>query len=156
MDALAQARFDRLREQYFPPERNFIQAHLTLFHTLPETEAVRIALTEVAGSTPEFEARVSGVRSLGRGVAYAVESAELMRVHRDLSRQFADVLTAQDRQGFRPHVVVQNKVSGHEAKALLGELSAGFSPFVVMGLGLDLWRYLGGPWEFVEGLRFRQ
>jgi hypothetical protein len=41
MDERSQERFDRLRELHFPPERNYLSAHLTLFHKLPgerETE----------------------------------------------------------------------------------------------------------------------
>src|ERR1700712_5017184 len=30
-----QARFDRLRIAHFPPERNLIPAHITMFHHLP-------------------------------------------------------------------------------------------------------------------------
>ena len=29
------ARFDRLRQIHFPPDRNFLRAHLTMFHRLP-------------------------------------------------------------------------------------------------------------------------
>jgi hypothetical protein len=40
MDERSQERFDRLRETHFPPERNYLRAHLTLFHKLPgEREA---------------------------------------------------------------------------------------------------------------------
>lgn len=35
MDERSQERFDRLRETHFPPERNHLSAHLTLFHRLP-------------------------------------------------------------------------------------------------------------------------
>ena len=34
LDAASQAFFDRLRRQHFPPERNVLDAHLTLFHAL--------------------------------------------------------------------------------------------------------------------------
>ena len=73
---------------------------------------------------------------------------------RDWCGSFGEVLTGQDRQGFRPHVVVQNKVSGGEAKELLGRMQVEFRPFTVRAEGLQLWRYLGGPWELAEGFLF--
>ena len=35
--------FDRLRELHFPPERNYLSAHLTLFHKLPGKRATEIS-----------------------------------------------------------------------------------------------------------------
>ncbi|MCF0072698.1 2'-5' RNA ligase family protein [Dyadobacter sp. CY261] len=36
----AQAYFDDLRRQYFPKERNFLNAHLTLFNALPDEQCI--------------------------------------------------------------------------------------------------------------------
>jgi hypothetical protein len=60
----------------------------------------------------------------------------------------------QDRQGFQPHVTVQNKVTPAEAQDLLRALQATFAPFAVQGEGLHLWRYLGGPWRLARTFRF--
>jgi hypothetical protein len=64
-------------------------------------------------------------------------------------------LSAQDSQGWRPHVTVQNKVSPSEARALLGTLEVKFrkQPLGIAGLGLH--RYLGGPWERMAIYPFR-
>lgn len=51
-------------------------------------------------------------------------------------------------------MTVQNKVSPDEARRLLRELEAGFTPFTATGEGLLLWRYLGGPWERLRLFRF--
>ena len=40
------------------------------------------------------------------------------------------MLTAQDRQGFRAHVTIQNKVTPEVARSTLAALSAVFTPFV--------------------------
>lgn len=53
-----------------------------------------------------------------------------------------------------PHVTVQNKVAPQAARALLAELQAGFSPFTMRAEGLNLWRYLGGPWRHERLFRF--
>ncbi len=154
MDAASQERFDRLRREHYPAELNRIAAHLTLFHKLPQGAEVRDAVAKAA-LRPGFAMKVSGVRSLGRGVAYGVESRELVGVHERLAEEFGEWLTPQDRQGFRPHVVVQNKVSGAEAKALRERLEGEFEPFEVRAEGLALWLYLGGPWKLAERFEFR-
>ena len=56
---------------------------------------------------------------------------------------------------WRPHVTVQNKVTPELARALQKELQATFAPFEVEGVGLSLWRYLGGPWEQLAVYSFR-
>ena len=153
-----QARFDALREAHFPSALNYIQAHLTLFHHLPGEQAADVAASmglAAAGQAP-FEAAVRGVRSLGRGVAFTIESAVLTRLRGALARHWHDGLTAQDRQGWRPHITVQNKVTPAEAASLLAAMEAAFTPFSIRAEGLALWRYLGGPWELAGRYAFSQ
>lgn len=148
LEPSAQQHFEALRQRHFPPERNFIPAHITLFHHLPAAELPAIS-TQLASTTaiPAFPVSVTGLRSLGRGVAFQLESPTLVTLHARLARAFYDWLTQQDRQGFRPHIVVQNKVDAPTAKRTLAELSATFAPFTTHATGLLLWRYLGGPWQ---------
>lgn len=154
LDDEAQRRFEEERQQYFPPALNRIPAHLSLFHTLEEEEATSIALQGVAEAQHVFSMHVAEVRSLGKGVAYFLASAEAKSLHRTLSTAFAGQLSAQDRQGFRPHVVVQNKVAPEVARTTLAQLQARFKPWQVSAVGLDLWRYLGGPWLHLQRFDF--
>ena len=149
LDAAAQARFDALRTAHFPPERRHVGAHVTLFHALPDALAVREDV-RAAARVPPFGVRVARLRSLGRGVAYVLESEELTALRRDLAHAWDSLLTPQDRQRHAPHVTVQNKVTPERARTTLAALSAGFVPYDVTATGLALWRYLGGPWEHVE------
>ena len=153
LDPAAQARFDALRAAHFPPERNHLAAHVTLFHALPDASAVREDV-RAAAERPAFPVRVTGLRSLGRGVAYVLQAPELTDLRRELAYGWDALLTPQDRQRHSPHVTVQNKVAPDRARALLAELSEGFAPYDVTGTGLALWRYLGGPWEHVETAAF--
>ena len=155
LDEKSQARFDRLRAEHFPAERNFLQAHVTLFHALPgeQEDAVRADLA-AAARRPPFEVGVTGVRFLGRGVAYDLAAAELDEVRRGLADAWAPWLTPQDRQRHRAHVTVQNKVASDVARALHERLSTSFAPGTVTATGLRLWRYLGGPWEPVGAFPF--
>jgi 2'-5' RNA ligase len=148
LDEATQAIFEELRQRYFPPERNYLKAHLTLFHKLPPHPDTATALANLRFST--FQLEVTGLKNLGNGVAYRMEAESLNQLHGKLKSMFASRLSAQDKQGFRAHVTVQNKVSSDQAKLLLHDLTANFLPFTAQALGLDLWEYLGGPWSFQQ------
>ena len=157
LEETAQARFDALRRQHFPPERNLVPVHVTLFHDLPgtEEEAVAEEITLRCAEVTPFAVRVAGLRFLGRGVAYALESRTLGQLRAALARAWAPWLTAQDRQGYRPHLTIQNKAPSEAARALLAALEAEFAPFDVTATGLLLWHYRGGPWEKAGQFAFR-
>jgi len=142
-------RLDGLRRAYFPPERNLIPAHMTLFHALPgaHLEEVAANLRTACDATPPVALRFTGLRTLGRGVALEAEVPGLAALRKVLASHWAEWLTPQDRQGWRPHVTVQNKVTPERAKLTLAGLQAGFSPWEARGTGLLLWHYRGGPWE---------
>lgn len=158
MDDRSQGRFDRLRELHFPSERNHLSAHLTLFHKLPGEREAQISadLQEVCRDQTPLTLTATGLRSLGRGLAYELSSPGLMTLRRELAKRWGPWLGPQDRQGFKPHVTVQNKVAPEAARALHEQLQAGFSPFEVEGVGLSLWRYLDGPWEPVGAYLFSE
>jgi hypothetical protein len=156
LDPAAFARLQAERQAHFPPERNQVPAHLTLFHALPgeEAEAVGRALAAEAAAADPLPLLVAALRFTGRGVAYAVESPALLALRSRLARAFAPWLGAQDRQGWRPHVTVQNKVAPEAARATFGTLQARFAPWEARAEALLLWRYLGGPWEAAGAFPF--
>jgi 2'-5' RNA ligase len=152
----AQERFDRLRAAHFPAERNHLRAHVTLFHALPGEQADAVAgdLADAA-RRPAFDVAVTGLRLLGRGVAYTLDAPELAALRAGLAAAWEPWLTPQDRQRHAPHVTVQNKVEPAVARELRDRLAAGFVPHRVGARGLGLWRYLGGPWAPVAEYPFR-
>ncbi len=156
MDDLSQQAFDRRREEHFPKRRNFIPAHLTLFHKLPGEREFEISrtLNDLCRRQAPFSLTATGLVFMGRGVGYRLESPTLQGVRRSLADEWWPWLGAQDRQGFRPHVTVQNKVPPEEARLLYRGLEETFAPFEVGAEGLLLWRYLGGPWEPVGSFGF--
>lgn len=156
LDAASQAYFDALRRQHFPPAINYLAAHLTLFHHLPgiELAAVRAHLQAVAQAGKPLPLHITGLRSLGRGVAFNLENDVLRALHRQLQADFAPHLTPQDRQKLQPHITIQNKVDPAAARQLLAELQAEFAPFGAVGTGLHLWAYRGGPWESLAKFPF--
>jgi 2'-5' RNA ligase len=156
MDESSQEQFDRLRELHFPPERNYLRAHLTLFHKLPGEREAEISadLREVSRQHEPLALATTGLHFLGRGVAYELPSPELIALRQELARRWEPWLGAQDRQGFKPHITVQNKVSPEQARVLHQGLQASFSSLEVSGEGLSLWRYLDGPWELAHTYSF--
>lgn len=147
---------DSLRRAHFPAERNLVPAHITLFHHLPPAVADELReqlKAETRAKAPA--ARLSGLRHLGRGVAYQVDSPGLEAIRERLADHFAGLLVPQDMASWRPHITVQNKVEPKVAKALLTELQAGFAPRPLKIVGLASWRYRGGPWEGLSEHRFR-
>jgi 2'-5' RNA ligase len=150
LESAAQARFDAERAELFPPGRTAVRAHVTLFHALPAylREDVEGTLGRLAANAP-FGVVITGVYPLGRGVAYRLESDEAQRLHRHLQDRWRAHLTRQDAQPFRPHVTVQNKVDPDVARATLARLRDSFRREVTRAVGLELWRYDGGPWTLL-------
>jgi 2'-5' RNA ligase len=145
-----------MRRAHFPPERNQVPAHLTLFHHLPPDLAPELGRRLAAyAAAPPPRATIAGVIDLGAGTAFRVESEELEDIRDDLAEAFRGLLIPQDQARWRPHITVQNKVEPKEAKRLQQHLRATFQPRPLAIKGLASWRYLGGPWEPVKGYTFR-
>jgi hypothetical protein len=147
---------DGLRRAHFPPERNVVPAHVTLFHHLPPSllDEVKARLKRLCAQ-PAPDARLSGVLSLGRGVAFRIECPALLAMRAELAEAFTGLLTPQDQAPPRLHLTVQNKVAPAEAKALLADLAAGFRPRPLAIAGLAAWHYRDGPWELACEAKFR-
>ena len=150
-------RLDALRAEYFPPERNFIPAHLSLFHHLPGAEeaAIDAALAEAAQSTGPIDLQFRTPRKMDRGFLLTVDAPEAARVHARLAREFGPWLTPQDRQPFRSHITIMNKADREVAARAFRAFQATWSPWQGVGDRLLLWEYRGGPWDFVAEYPFR-
>lgn len=146
-----------LRKKYFPPERNYLSAHITLFHHLPPQalSEIKRAVAAIAAESAPPAARLDKLLHLGRGVAYQLHCPGLMGIRMELADLFHGLLSMQDQQKPRLHMTVQNKVPPHEAKALLEKLSDTFEPrpFAIRGLALHY--YMDGPWEPIGEWSFR-
>jgi 2'-5' RNA ligase len=147
---------DRLRQQHFPPERNFIPAHVTLFHALPDEhkDVISEALHTLCSQTSTLPIQLPTLRFLGQGVAIDVNSAGLLQVRQTLAKGWRSWLRAQDQQGYRPHITIQNKVPSPKARQLYDQLRGEWQSMKGEGTGLLLWYYRGGPWELAEEFAF--
>jgi len=148
--------FQEMRRAHYPREIDRVAAHLTLFHNLPgaEEKSILAAAAALAMKTAPFRARVAGPMRLGRGVALKIESETLDALRASLAERFRPWLKGHDREKFRAHVTVQNKVASHEAAALfdrLGEQAA----FDAIAEGVQLWRYVDKRWRPIASVPFQ-
>jgi len=147
---------DGLRRSHYPPDRNRVAAHLTIFHALPPSaEAELRARLAAHSASPAPKAEIAGLMDLGGGVAFRVVSDDLDALREMLADELHGLLGAQDSAGWRPHVTIQNKVAPKLARALKAELERAFQPRPLAINGLGLHRYLGGEWETLALYRFR-
>ena len=145
-----------LRRANYPPERNHVPAHLTMFHALPpssETE-LRARLGRIVCRPPP-STTIAGLMDLGGGVAFRIVSPGLDEIRDELGEHLHGLLGAQDSGGWRPHITIQNKVPAKHARALIERLEAQFRPRSLAISGLGVHRYLDGPWERIATYPFR-
>ena len=112
-------------------------------------------LKALAATMPALPVTVASVQFTGRGVSYRLHSPGLDGLRAELADGWATLLIPQDRNGFRPHVTVQNKADPAAARATHAQLAAEFAPWPTTVVALALWRYLGGPWEALATVRLR-
>lgn len=146
-----------LRRAHYPPERNRVPAHLTLFHHLPPSLERELGgrLADAAAAPPPA-AEVAGILDLGEGTALRVESAALAEIRDTLAQAFHGLLTPQDAAAWRAHITIQNKVAPRAARQLQERLRATFAPRPLAIRALASWRYRGGPWEPIRTHPFRR
>jgi 2'-5' RNA ligase len=149
--------FNQLRQQHFPPGRNFLPAHVTLFHALPDEHRLDVqkVLRTLYSHTSVLSLTFPKLRFLGKGVAVEVDCPELVQLRHQLATTWKNWLSRQDQQGYRPHITIQNKATPNEARQLYEQLTSEWMSFGGYGEGLLLWQYKGGPWELINELDFK-
>ncbi len=146
-----------LRRAHYPPHRNHLHAHVTMFHSFAPSlfEELRDFLPEIAREFAPPQAQITGVMDLGTGTAIAIESEPLLALRALIAEHFHGALTAQDLYEPRPHITVQNKVTKREARALQAQLAIEVEPRGFAFPALELHLYEGGPWKQIKRCAFR-
>ena len=126
LDEHSFAIFDDLRRQYFALERNWVPAHITLFHQLPGEQAQSLVSTiqSICSRTPVLTLWFPKARFLGRGVAIEVECKGLLDLRKRFVTEWGPWLVPQDRGGYKPHITIQNKVSASQARLFFENMSS--------------------------------
>jgi len=155
-DAL-QARLDALRRAHYPPERNRVPAHCTLFHAIPGMVAAELGATlaRLTATTPPPRARIDRIIDLDGGTALALISAELAALRETLADHFHGLLTGGDAVPPRFHITVQNKVDRRTAHILQSELAATWRATDTPIPAIAVHRVIDGTWHPVGAWRFR-
>lgn len=156
MDQISYQRLNSWRERYFPPIRNYLTAHLTLYHHLP-SEHVNWIKSEIAALCSQrspFPMNFKGLECSGSFVGILVDAPEILKIKEHLNQVFANFLKAQDRQKIRPHVTLVNKVSPEEARKSQEEIALEFSPWSGRAEGIEIHFYQHGPWSFHSEVLF--
>ena len=148
---------DALRRTHFPPERNWLQAHVTLFHSFAPSlrRELPALLARIAAEYAPPSARIDGLMDLGQGTALAIVSPAMLAIREVIADHFHGALTAQDQHAPRLHITIQNKVPREAARALQAELVGLLESrrFKFTGLGLHL--YCNPHWQLQGTWRFR-
>ncbi|MEE4450462.1 2'-5' RNA ligase family protein [Novosphingobium resinovorum] len=147
---------DALRREHYPPDRNRLQAHVTLFHALPasvEDELLEV-LTDLARASPPT-ARIDGLMKLDTGTALAVHSPAMVELHGLIAERMHGLLTQQDAQPLKLHVTIQNKVTAQAARLLQAQLAARLEPTAFRFRGFGLYAWEEGLWRPIRLVIFR-
>ena len=156
LDQRAFAFFDELRQRHYPPERNVVPAHLTLFRQLPGSRGrqIKAHLRALCARQKPLALTVREVKAVGTSVAWFFDAPALLVLRNGLASEWRPWLADQDRAAYWPHVTIQNKVTPDAATALARQLAGDFRPFPANGMGLILWQYRGGPWQMERQFPF--
>ena len=146
-----------LRRAHYPPERNHLHAHVTLFHAFAPSllDELRDYLPGVTREFAAPAATVSGLLDLGTGTAIALDSEPLLALRGLIAEHFHGSLTASDLYEPRPHITIQNKVTRAQVRALQAALGPTIIRRSFAFPALELHLYRDGPWELVKRMPFR-
>jgi hypothetical protein len=158
LDGESFAFFDGLRRRHYPPERNLVPAHVTLFHRLPgeRSREIRALLRQAAATQKPFHLAMGAVKATDRGVIILLHATRLVALRHALAAEWWAWLSDQDRMHFQPHVTIQGGVSAAEARQTQRSVTEASHAPAIRALGLHLWRYREGRWESAELFAFRR
>jgi 2'-5' RNA ligase len=167
LDSATEKLLTGLRTKYFPAQRNYLSAHITLFHALPAdslSKSVSPLLSSVTSQSSPFTVGLKAPFPLGgrghmKGVGINIASHKLRKLHAEFLdglKKEGVILTEQDSRELRPHVTLQNKVGNDEAERTLQALKSEFTEGTAKAEGIVVWRYeKGGEWTFLDEYIFR-
>ncbi|OCT46506.1 hypothetical protein CLCR_02111 [Cladophialophora carrionii] len=140
-----------LRDRYFPPALNKLDAHIAVFRALPGSQLPRIMrdIASVAALQRPFSITADVPFRMRRGIGIRVvdESGQAKGIHEELKARWRPFLSHQDRS-FQAHYTVQNKVDDEAVvNGTLEELANHFHGSQGEVVGLALYRYDRGCWR---------
>ena len=122
---------NQLRQAYFPPKLNKLEAHITLFHALPEEKLeqdILPAIRQITSRTSPYRIEARDAFRLKKGVGIRVaddidfadkgkdgRGRNMTRIiHAELRKAWSTWLSDQDSQSPRLHYTVANKINDND------------------------------------------
>ena len=154
-DVAHHQRMTALRNQYFPPKINKLEAHVALFRALPGSHLTGFSedIKNYSQAHKPFPIRTTKAFALGHGVAIHVDAPEATDIYEGLRCMWTNVLSKQD-QSFKAHYTIQNKVEKEVAEKTLQEVRETFHGSQGTVTGLVLYRYDKGFWRHTRDFDF--
>lgn len=146
MDDNSQEIFNHLRQRYFPKERNYLNAHITLFHNIAD-EALNAHIWQELEAEMPFEIEFANPFFMGFGTAIEIRSSKLIQLTEMLQRHFCDLLSTQDRRTKKPHITLQNKMPAFIAKQDYESICKEWTPIKGFIIGYEFYEYQSGSWK---------
>ena len=146
LDEPAKTFFNELRKKYYPAHFNFVEAHLTLFHSLPANEKLIHETLALYSKRSKIELTICNLENTKNGISYLISSPALQNLHAQIQDLLKEYLHEKDKQTLNPHITIQHKVTEFKASQVFEKLSADFKSFVCYGSGLSTFMYNKGPW----------
>ncbi|WWC92607.1 uncharacterized protein L201_007566 [Kwoniella dendrophila CBS 6074] len=171
-----------LRYKHFPKHRNFLEAHVTLFHAIPlhRYDELDYKLNEICNNTNQWDVYFGEPEKMGNRGVYLVmrekPSFQTSNLHKHLLSELKrnikrdeDKLTNQDLQTMKkPHVTILNKAENeNQVNDCLDDLNQFFDNLKNSSsdnqrgqhrgkaVGFEVFEYLGGPWKSVKEYSFK-
>ncbi|KAF4969071.1 hypothetical protein FSARC_3633 [Fusarium sarcochroum] len=154
-----------LRRQWFPSRVLKVDAHVTLFHALPESKLSEIKqdISAIAERTEKFgiELANNNVFEMGKGVGINVSNhnhgqTKAANIRAELRNKWEPFLSDQDRrEKWKGHYTIMNKEDDKErVQKCLAYLKDGHAQSKGTVEGLSLWLYDRGWWKEAEVFKF--
>ncbi|SMR48784.1 unnamed protein product [Zymoseptoria tritici ST99CH_1A5] len=157
-------RMTALREKFFPPERNTVRAHLTLFNALPESKldsSVVPLLKEVAAEMGPFKIRVKRPYKMAGGFLVNLSPKDGPPPMNKLVDRLRNTwkeegfLSDQDAAKRSVHYTLMNKVTDKQkVDEAYAEFTSTWNGDEGIVDGLELWKYAKGRWYWAQRFDF--
>ena len=145
-----------LRNRYFPKQLNKLDAHLTLFHALPESKlesTIIPAIEHLVKEHAPFSFHARSPFKMTRGIGIAIPQSrgreQIQSIRQNLLEPWRNegFLSGQDAGSARPHYTIMNKVDNEDDVAKAFEEVKNWKFHWGKAEGLALFRYHRGFWN---------
>ncbi len=148
--------FNEMRTKYFPAYCNYVSAHVTLFNRVNCSIEILHNLLEKYKKPTILNMEINGLVNMGKGLAYTVQSAELLKLQKEIKQPLKTYLGLKDKKKYWPHITIQNKVTAFKALQTHTSLLETFTPFTAEAIGFTTWKFQKNKWIYLQDFLFEE